>query len=201
MLVKSACSLLNRNPERIKVNPKVTPKWLGQTDPKVTHNWLKTDSGSHFGAIFESLLSHFGSLWAGGPGSHFFSHFNSFWVSAELGARKEHVCSMLTHARSNEPSKKTSPLNSPGRLPKKLSERQALAELLLSPKKIVQLIPQTFFCCNFPVQNYRINSRIYFAVLYYLVSSRRVMRLQNYFLKLFFAPGIILVTIEFRLPK
>ena len=28
---------------------------------------------------------------------------------------------------------------------------------------IAQLIPQTFFCCNFPVQNYRIYSRTNFC--------------------------------------
>ena len=34
------------------------------------------------------------------------------------------------------------------------------------------LIPQTFFCCNYPVKNCRINSRTNFCCTFYLVSSR-----------------------------
>ena len=40
--------------------------------------------------IFESLLSHLGSLWGGALGVTFESllgHFNPFWVSVDLGAR------------------------------------------------------------------------------------------------------------------
>ena len=64
----------------------MTQKWLGQTDPKGTQKRLKSD----FWAIFESLLSHLGSLWRGALGVTFESilgHFNPFWVSVELGAR------------------------------------------------------------------------------------------------------------------
>ena len=39
-------------------------------------------------------------------------------------------------------------------------------------KMIAQLIPQTFFCCNFPVKNYQINSRTNFCCTFYFVSSR-----------------------------
>ena len=41
--------------------------------------------------MFESFLSHLGSLWGGALGVTFESllgHFNSFWVSVELGARR-----------------------------------------------------------------------------------------------------------------
>ena len=68
----------------------MTQKWPRQTDPKVTPNWLKSVSGPHVWVIFESLLSHLGSLLGVGLEVTFGSllgHFNSFWASIELGAR------------------------------------------------------------------------------------------------------------------
>ena len=57
-----------------------------QSDPKLTQKWLWT----YFRVIFESLLSHLGSLWGGTQESllsHFLGHFNSCCVSVELGGR------------------------------------------------------------------------------------------------------------------
>ena len=92
---------------------------------------------------------------------------------------------------------------------------------------IALLIPQTFFCCNFPVQNYRRNARTNFCCNFCLASSGTdlcqttlpnakitafilagmfccsfaLMKFQNYFLEIVFPPGVpifILVTIVFR---
>ena len=63
-------------------DPRVTQKWLGQTDPKVTLD-----------PIFELFLSHLGSLGGGTPQVTFESllgHFNSFCVSVELAWRPFH---------------------------------------------------------------------------------------------------------------
>ena len=108
---KWACSWLYRNTESIKV----TQKWLKSDSGRPTPKWPKIDSKVtphrkgeamktmktmnlhrlhrfHFIAsslqnpIFESLLSHLGSLW-GGTFEFLLGHFNSFCVSIELGAR------------------------------------------------------------------------------------------------------------------
>ena len=87
-LVKSACW------------PKSDSKVTRADRPKETQNWLKSDSAPHVWVIFEPLLSHLGSVWGGAPGATFESllcHFNSSWVSVELGARRfpkvnEEVC-------------------------------------------------------------------------------------------------------------
>ena len=83
-LWKKNVPLLHRNTETQKEDPKVTQKWLGQTNPKVTQKWLRT----LFWVIFELILSHLGSLWGGTPGATFESllgHFKSFCVSVRLG--------------------------------------------------------------------------------------------------------------------
>ena len=57
-----------------------------------------------FLVIFESLLSHLGSLWGGALGVTFESllgHFNPFWVSVDLGAR------WLPNARKSVPRRKS----------------------------------------------------------------------------------------------
>ena len=54
---------------------------------------------------------------------------------------------------------------------------------------IAQLIPQTSFCCNFPVHNYRIDSCTKFCCIFYLfhpeqisaIKNAPVSKLQNYF--------------------
>ena len=66
---------------------KVTRADRPQSDPKLTQKWLWTPCLSHFWVTFESLGVTLG--WR--PWKSFFEsllgHFNSFWVSVELGAR------------------------------------------------------------------------------------------------------------------
>ena len=72
-----------------KNSSKVTQADRPQSDPKVTQKWLRT----YFWVIFESLLSHLGSLGGGTPKVTFESllgHFNSFCFSVELGGRPLH---------------------------------------------------------------------------------------------------------------
>ena len=61
----------------------MTQKWLGQTDPKVTPKWPKSDSGPYFWVTFGSL----GCSPGWDPGSHFWVTLGSFCVSVELGGR------------------------------------------------------------------------------------------------------------------
>ena len=72
----------------------VKSAWLKSDSGRPTPKWPKIDSKVTPDPIFESLLSHFWvSLWRGTLGVTFESllgHFNSFWISVELGARPLH---------------------------------------------------------------------------------------------------------------
>ena len=71
----------------------MTQKWLPGPHPRVTQKWLKNGVQSHFWANFRSLWGHSGV----GPWESLLGHFNSFWVSVDLGASWLHKfrCQMM----------------------------------------------------------------------------------------------------------
>ena len=71
----------------------MTQKWLLGSDHQSDRKWLKSDSKMRSGVTFESKIGHFGVGLPGSLLSHFWvtlGHFNSFWVSVDLGARWLH---------------------------------------------------------------------------------------------------------------